>query len=300
MRRAETRRDLRLHELPLVVFTALATAGAGIGVAQLLTSLLLGSPWVPSRTALGLMAGMTAAGLLVSLRHLGRPLRGSRALSRLGGSSLSNEVGLVSLLAVTASLAVALPGNWPGRDVLVLTALLCSPLTLVALGWVYRLPGQLTWRSPAAVAQPLASGSAFGLLLLRAVQSGATAAMASPLAVGALLLEALLFLARGRSLGRLAARGEASHPGIMARRRGLLWLRISASNLVPCLATIVGHPSVAVLSMGIGLLLDRLLFYGLAVKASTEGEVARVERMLRGLSAETVPEVPRGGHRRVP
>lgn len=291
----EGRRDLGFHELPLVAFTALATGGGGVGTGHLLTSLLFGLPWVPRRAPLGLMAGLTAVGLLVSLGHLGRPLRGSRALARLGRSPLSNEVALVSLLVVTASLAAVLPRGGGWRDALALAALLSSPLTLLALGLVYRVPGQLTWGGPGAVAQPLASGTAFGLLLLMAVPPGVVASGAVALAVCAVIVDGLLFLARGRSFPGVATVGEAAHPRIMARRRLLSWLRISAANLVPALAAVAGSPSAAAVSLGVGLLIDRFLFYGLAVRASTEGEVARVERILYGGPEAMDSPNPAGG-----
>ena len=57
------------------------------------------------------MAGLLAVGLLASVGHLGRPLRGYLALARVGSSPLSTEVSIVAVVVIAALLGVFLPAQ---------------------------------------------------------------------------------------------------------------------------------------------------------------------------------------------
>ena len=72
---------------PLVAFTSLAIAGAGLVAASACFELLYG---LDSGRVVATGAGLLAAGLLVSLGHLGRKRRAGLAVRRVGQSALRN------------------------------------------------------------------------------------------------------------------------------------------------------------------------------------------------------------------
>ncbi len=280
MTRHERIEGAGFHEFPLVLFTALAIAGAGVGTAHLGLRLLGWVPLVPAWWVMALVGSLLVLGLLFSMGHLGRPFRSAFALFRVGRSPLSNEV-LVLGVALVASLgSVTLP---PGHSLLApltATALVSSVLTLFALGLVYRLPGQLAWAGP-VFAQPLILGLAFGLTVLQGTLPPGTRARAELLILVVLLADGLLVWERTRRITRVLDRGVPTHPRIQGRRGTALLLRILMGVLLPAGALSAGWWKLAGALLFLNLFLDRILFYGLAVHSGTEAEVGRVVTALR-------------------
>ena len=178
------------HDWPLVVFTTLAILGAG-----LLTSPLFAARVGPSAAAPLLLPGVAllAAGLVVSLAHLGQPQRAALALARVGRSRLSNEILLAGATLAGGVLAIVFP------DLSAITAFFAGAF-LVALGLVYNLPGQLAWRG-SLVASPLVLGAGFGALAL-AAKSDVSFAGAAPVIAFCLAADATLLPAAAVSRGR--------------------------------------------------------------------------------------------------
>jgi len=136
MTRHEVREGTGFHEPPLVLFTALATAGAGVGAAHLCLAFLGWAPWVPPAGLMTLIGVLLAVGLLFSVGHLGRPLRSPLALFRVGRSPLSNEVLVLGVTLASSLVAVLLPAGHPLVAPLSVTVLVTSLLTLpVDVGW---------------------------------------------------------------------------------------------------------------------------------------------------------------------
>ncbi len=98
----------RFHEWPLVVFTTLAIMGAGLLTAPLVAVIVAQSAAAASPLLLA-GAAMLAAGLAVSLAHLGQPQRSPLALARTGRSRLSNEIVLASATVTAGILAAVFP-----------------------------------------------------------------------------------------------------------------------------------------------------------------------------------------------
>jgi hypothetical protein len=278
--RSEQTKGGGFHELPLVLFTALATAGAGVGTAHLVFLLLGWVPLVPSGWVMALQGVLLAVGLLLSLGHLGRPFRSMLALSGLGRSSLSNEVAVVGAVLLASLGSVALPAGHALVAPMTLMALVISPLVLMALGLVYRLPGQPTWRGP-VLAQPLVLGVAFGLTVLLGTLREGTGARGELLVLSFLLADGLLVWERARRLPTALLRGVPVHPGHFARRGPTVSVRILLGILLPAGALIQGWVSLAGTFLFLNLFIDRFLFYGLAVRRNTEAEIAMVEAALR-------------------
>lgn len=279
MTRRGGKTDTGFHELPLVLFTALVMAGGGLGSAHLALALFGWTEWVPIPLIRVLIVALLAGGLLLSVGHLGRPFRGPLALRRLGRSHLSTEVLVVGATVVAGAAAAALPQGNALLAPLAVSTLVGSFFTLLAVGQVYRLKGQLTWRGPVFL-HPLNLGLGFGLTVGLGFLPVGTVARGEILVLGVFALDALLIWERSRRISASLQKGMPTRPQFMAQRGVTLSLRILLGVLLPAVAVIQGLWGVAVASLALNLLLDRFLFYGLAVRETTESEVSRVEALL--------------------
>lgn len=265
-------------EAPLVVFTAMAIPGAGMLAAGLLVR--LGGVTDPgyARLVMKLSAALVGGGIAASIGHLGRRSRAHLALRRVGASMLSSEV-----LLAAATLGFALAGFAVRGQVLSpllqSTAEVCGMLLLIALGSVYDLKGQHGWRGPAARI-PVVQGTAFGMLALTAF-SGMQTALMRPAAVAFILMDVLFHRLRWRRLDPERFTGEPAHPAIFAKRRPLLRLHLIAGDLLPLIALLSGATRPAVALFAAGIVLDRVLFYGLALQHTQEAEIGHIERLIR-------------------
>ena len=314
----------RFHEWPLVVFTSLAGAGAGI----------LAASAAAADRPLGLAGVLAiAAGFLVSTAHLGRPLRAPLALTRVGRSALSNEVLLGGLAMAFGSAWLAGPAFPPDWTAIASTMLRVAAagtavLFLLALGLVYRLMGHRTWKE-VAVVSPLLAGLAFGVVSVyqfadaRPLWTGSLAAMllaadaAVAIGVGSVYVSVRDPLTGMSSPGPSGKptrpRHEAGlpvHPGFFARRRVIVASRLVLFDLAPAVllaaayvttASTAAHAAAphtaaartvatnaafawaAIALMACGLVLDRVAFYGLAVRHTTDAELAQTERLIAAL-----------------
>jgi DMSO reductase anchor subunit len=263
-----------LHELPLVAFTTLAIAGAGI-LAKWPIGLLTGLQGDAGRDGRW-AAGLLGLSLAVSLAHLGRRRRFPLALRGVGRSALTNEVilvvatlaGAVALALVHAVHPTLVPWVRGG------TAVLGSGF-LVSLALVYRVPGTPTWNG-ATLAAPLAGGWLFGAVWHSAF---APLALVGP-AVGLVVLDSLLLAARWQTVA--TARGLPAHPHAFARRSHLFLLRFLVLDVVTAILVTL-DANAAIVTAAAGLALERLVFYTLAVHATIESEVEEVEAVIEGM-----------------
>jgi hypothetical protein len=191
---------------------------------------------------------------------------------------------LLLILALTGSVARGvLPVAGTVATALSLFTGVTSFLLLVALGRVYRLPGQESWRGPGLV-QPLVLGTLFGGLALGALGGGEVGGWGFPPAIVALLLvtDGAFLLFRGGILVFGRERALPLHPGTFRLRWPLLAGRALLVPVVPLMLLLLspGAAPPALLFLVGGIFVDRWAFYGLAQQRSTEAEVARVERVL--------------------
>jgi DMSO reductase anchor subunit len=279
MRRTGSHPGGGFHEWPLVLFTAMGMAGGGIGASRVVQGVLSGS--LPSLTRADsiLLSVLLGTGFLVSAWHLGRPLRGHLALRGMGRSALSNEVVALGATLTGALLGAALPSGHPLQAVSDLAAGLGSIAFLLAVGAVYRLPGQLAWRG-VAVLHPLVLGTAWGLLMTAAGLGSPAAEATLRTVLVALLVDGVLVLVRNAAMERAGREGAASHPGVFRFRGLVMGARLASSALLTPLALLEGQRWIAVGALSLACLLDRFGFYALSVRQTTESEVARVEALL--------------------
>jgi DMSO reductase anchor subunit len=262
------------HEWPLVVFSTLAVMGAGLLTTPLLAWATAGVP-APAAGALPWGVVLLGAGLVVSLGHLGRPARAPLAVRRIGQSRLSTEVVLAGAALAAGATGALLPYVSPALDIAVGVV---AAAFLVALGLVYNLPGQQTWRG-AVVWMPLSSGVGFGAVVLAGMWGEATAAIGAVAAV-ILAADTVLLVLRRLAVAYARAALAPRHPLLFARRHALLGARLLLVDVLPGLCLFGGLPKAAAGMLGLGILVDRLAFYGLASQHTTEAEVARIEDAL--------------------
>lgn len=262
------------HEWPLVLFTTLAIMGAGLLATPLVAWLAAGTP-APAAAAIPWGALLLGTGLLVSLAHLGRPLRAPLVWRGIGRSRLSAEIAAGGTALVLGVTTAALPYVSPTLDVL---TGLAAVAFVVALGLVYNLPGQQTWRGP-VVWMPLSAAAGFGAVSLMGIWGEAVVALGA-LAAAALAADTVLLLARRLLLVWPREPLSPRYPALFARQPLLLAARFALVDILPGVSLFAGHPLAAAVLLALGIFVDRLAFYGLACQRTTEAEVQNVEGLL--------------------
>ena len=262
------------REWPLVVFTTLAIMGAGLLATPLAAWLAAGS----TASAAGAVRWgvlLLGAGLVVSTAHLGRPIRAPRATLGIGRSRLSSEIVVAGIALMLGGVTALVPHGSPALDLATAAAALAF---LVALGLVYSLPGQHTWRG-AVVWMPLTEGLGFSLVALSSMWNGPLVTIGAG-AVGILAADAALLAVRRMSLTRPPAPLAPRYPSVFARRDLVLVSRLALIDILPACCLLAGLPLAAAGLLALGILLDRVAFYGFASQHTTEAELLRVERIM--------------------
>lgn len=259
---------------PLALFTALAGVGAGLMLAPL-ASLAAGRGLTAAAPLAWRGLFLVAAGLGVSLAHLGRPLRALRAARNVGQSRLSAEIVLALVTLAAAAASVALPSSAVTAAITALSA----AAFLVSLGLVYALPGQRAWRGP-AVASPLSMALPLAVLAFAALGAEPRGSWRASAAV-LLAIDLALFAWRARRLTSMPSGYRPVHPEPFRHRGVLLGLRFSLVTLGPLLFAARGRPFPAMTALALGILVDRAGFYALAVRHTTEADLAAAEDVIR-------------------
>jgi DMSO reductase anchor subunit len=262
------------REWPLVVFTTLAIMGAGLLATPLAVWLVTGTT-APAAGAVRWGALLLGAGLAVSTAHLGRPFRAPLASVGIGRSRLSAEVVVAAVALILGIVTALLPD---GSELLGFATAAAALAFLVALGLVYALPGQQTWRG-APVWMPLTESLGFSLVALSAMWSGRPVPIGVA-AVGILAADAALLTVRRMSLTVRRTPLAPKYPSVLARRDPILVSRLALVDVLPPCFLLAGLPAVAAGLLGLGILLDRVAFYGFASQHTTEAEVLQVERIM--------------------
>jgi DMSO reductase anchor subunit len=267
----------------VILFTTAAGAGQGLFLAVFVPAALGAAPAFAFQ-ALLLVLALTAAGLLASFFHLGRPERAWRTATMWRTSWLSREVivlplfmALVAAFAFTGSILL----GW-------LAAIACVAL-FVCTGMIYAcLKFLQEWHTPLTVLNFFLLGTASGLTLAAAFAPGTYT-------VPAMLATLLAAVSRGASLSRNARLRPRStlqsaigirHPRIAQKAQGAMggsfntreffhgrtpcalrnvkWLFLAAAFLAPALLLAAGLPAIAFVVQYAGLLAERWFFFAQA------------------------------------
>lgn len=274
----------RFHEAPLVAFTSLAIAGGGLAAGRLPLSILGIAGWTPGRMEAGSVALLVGVALAVSLLHVGRRGRMLQALRRTGRSALSTEVAFAGLTASAAFAFFALPitGRSTGLASLLWSVAAFSGFgMLIAIAWVYTLPGQLSW-GIAATPSPVVLGLVFGILARMKPEAQNVHSTAAIVTIAALLaVEGLLYALRWRLLEHKHNWGAPAYTGFFEARRTVLFARLLLASVLPPFAVLFGAYGAAQGVLALGIPIDRFAFYALALRQTTEAEVARIESVIK-------------------
>jgi DMSO reductase anchor subunit len=268
----------------LVAFTSMAVAGAGLVAASACFELAYGVVCVPAAPT---GAVLLAAGLAVSLGHLGQKHRAGLAARRAGRSPLSNEGLLAGLALATAATAAGL--DLGGADARTATAVAgtTSAAFLVSIGLVYQVRGQQTWQGFSA-ATPLTGGLAFGAIAAQSLLlSGATGVFRGTLMLVA--IDALVFVQRWREVAGIPLPRALLADPQFARRDQLLGARFFLLDVVPAILMVAWPTPLAAAVAATGVIADRIGFYALAIRHDTEHEVAAVEDRIAALERSAPP-----------
>jgi len=171
-------------ELPLAIFSTLASIGAGAFV--VLAVAFLGSTVSDSPEKLKKIDRLTiipliliAAGFIASVFHLASPLNFINAFNGLGRSPLTNQVtiglilallgGVYWIIAITGKLSLGL------RKFLVSVIAVVAITFALFIGFAYMIPTIPVWNTPFApismLGYSLLGGGLFGLLILQAADA---------------------------------------------------------------------------------------------------------------------------------
>jgi DMSO reductase anchor subunit len=261
---------------PLVAFTSLAIAGAGLVAASACFELIHG---LVSGRVVAAGAVLLAAGLLVSLGHVGRKRRAWLAVRGAGRSALSNEALAAGLALAAAALAAGLELGGAHSRVVTAIAGGVNAAFLVSIGLVYDIRGQRTWRGFSA-ATPLTAGLAFGAV---AVQTTAGTGDVYFIALVFIAADVLVFSRRWRDVAGIAFTEATLANPWSIHRSPLLGARFFLLDVIPYLLLAVSPATLAIGSAAAGLLVDRFSFYALAVQETTEHEIAGVEAQIAAI-----------------
>jgi DMSO reductase anchor subunit len=268
----------RAGDLPLILFTSLALMGAGAMAALFAAGLAVEAATRPPESAVVIALALIGGGLVISLAHLGRKRRMPLALRGLTRSPLSLEVVLAA--ATTGLLAARLLLGPDASRILEPLASFTSLLLLIAIGLVYRLGGQLTWRG-AALPAPLVSGLLWGVLLHATLGTVAVEGISSVVYL-LVAFDIVLTERRWNTIERKSGIGEARDGRALTRRRSLLMLRVATVDLIGAGCFLLALPFVSLVGVTAGVFIDRYAFYALGIQHTTGAEIARIETIIRG------------------
>ena len=140
-----------MQEWPLAAFTLGIQVASGFAIATMFSDLAIQQPAQSAALrALGISVfPVVAAGILLSLAHLGRPLSALRALSNCFNSRLSLEVLLTAVFAVAAFGLSFIWWTWATSFALLAgaTASLLGLAAVIASAAIYRIETKRIWNS---------------------------------------------------------------------------------------------------------------------------------------------------------
>ena len=154
--------DAAMHELPLALFTTLASVGAGafIALAVAFFKTSFGEQKARAIDKATLVPTIVVlAGFVAAFFHLANPMNAMNVFAGIGRSPLSNELCVASLfaaaMAVYAVLAVTGKLNEGSRKGFLAVLAVLAVAFAAAMGMAYSLPTVPTWDAPWPVCQML-------------------------------------------------------------------------------------------------------------------------------------------------
>ncbi|MEQ4921972.1 DmsC/YnfH family molybdoenzyme membrane anchor subunit [Proteus hauseri] len=272
-----------LHEWPLMFFTVIGQSVAGAFIIMGLAILSGKLPEELNRKVHYSMFGLWALmgiGFLLSMMHMGSPLRAFNSFIRFGQSSLSNEIasgatffalgGLYWLLAVLNKMPAALGKLW------LALVMVLAVLFIIAISRVYQIDTVPTWYNGFTtfnfVLTAFIGGPILAALLMRIAGFNLNCVSSLPLlSVIAVVISAIVATSQGFELGSIQTSVQRAvdlvpdYGFLMGLKLVALVLGLSCW-IAPLLRK--NNPSVAIMALGFvlvfaGEFIGRGVFYGL-------------------------------------
>ena len=269
------------HEWPLVLFTVLGQCVAGALIVSGYGWLNAKDEVVKQRIVRSMFFLWLVMGIafLVSVMHLGSPLRAFNSLNRVGASALSNEIASGSLFFAVGGLwwLVAFLGKMPATlgKIWLLLSMLLGLVFVYAMTNVYQIDTVPTWYNGyttlAFFMTLLLNGPLFAALLLRAAGVSCSPARFAGISVLALLVTVAVVVLQGLSLGEIHSSVQnagALVPDYASLQVWRILLLVAGLGCWICPLVRRKEPSVGGLALGLvsvlaGEIIGRGLFYGL-------------------------------------
>ena len=260
------------NDRPLVEFTSLAMAGAGM---MAVTAACADATILTCRPLVSIGWMLLAFGVARSLSHLGRRDRAPLAWRGLGRSPITHEMVLAALLLGSAALMVSADEGSVTAGVTRAATAIFGVLFLLSIGRVYQLGGQPAWQGVSALS-PLTAGLAFGGIM---VAADGLPSVPPGIPYWLIGIDAVMFVARAIRVVRiLRAAQAAGTPG--PDPVPMLAARLLLLNVLPVAVLLLRLGLYAVVPAAFGLVIDRWGFYLLRAPQTTESEIAKVESKL--------------------
>lgn len=166
-----------MHELPLVFFTVLAQAAAGLMVLNIVGRFVLKMPEDKFFRIAAVAFVIAALAGIGATFHLGRPFRGANALFGAGRSPMSNEIlgysAFAGLVFVTVALAYLKPALKPLATFVGVLAAIAGVVLVFLIPAVYHIHTIPQWATGYTTAQmALAALTAGGVLAVSLFPNG--------------------------------------------------------------------------------------------------------------------------------
>ena len=275
------------HELPLALFTTLASIGAGafISLAAAFFTTKFSDGQLARIDKLTLVpAIVVVVGFIAAFFHLANPMAAFGVFGGLGRSPMSNELAVAMLFAVAMATYVimGLAGKLGGaRKGLVCATAVLAVLFAVFMGLAYGMATIPTWSTPWPVAQmigyALLGGAAMGACVLAfsdtldtAIDSSFRGALIAAAVIGAVL--AVAGLALMYSGAGSVSNAFVAGTDLAAGASGAFYVAV-ACLILACAAVIAAAlgkggnaaSAIAVILAFAGILAGRFVFYALQI-----------------------------------
>ena len=275
------------HELPLALFTTLASIGAGafIAIAVALFTTKFSDEQLKKIDKMALVpAIVVVVGFIAAFFHLANPMAAFGVFGGLGRSPMSNELAVAMLFAVVMAVYVimGLAGKLGGaRKGLACATAVLALLFAVFMGLAYGMATIPTWSTPWPVVQMLGytllGGAAMGACVLAlsdaletAVKGSFKSAFIAVAVAGAVLAIvglAMMFTGAG-SVSNAFVAGADLTAGASGAFYAAIACLVLACVAVACAALGKGgkaSPALAVVLAFAGILAGRFVFYALQI-----------------------------------
>lgn len=279
--------EAAFHELPLALFTTLASVGAGafIALAVAFLTAKFSDEQLARIDKLTLVpAAVVAVGFVAAFFHLANPAAAFGVFGGLGRSPMSNELAVAMLFAVVMAVCVimGLAGKLGGaRKGLSCAVAVLAVLFAVFMGLAYGMPTIPTWSTPWPIVQMLGyallGGAAMGACVL-AFADALDDALSGPfkmvlvaLAVaGAVLAVAgLALMASGAAdvANTFVSGADLLAGSTSALALAIVCLVLTCTAVIACALGKGGKalPAIAVVLALVGILAGRFVFYALQI-----------------------------------